>query len=308
VHTQTISITGGTPDDGEFKLTFNGQTTDGIAWNASDSTVASKLALLSNIDPADISVTGNLPGTPVVVTFTRDGAYADQDLTLMTVSMSTLNHGATAVVTKANSIRTAFVIAAGEQDNKRRETISALHTPPTARPEQPKRRKSGEGHAGRLRHGRGHDELVDLDWRELGRPGCCGRFSSTAKKDIEIGRDVCKPCYIERNRCGPRRSGNGVGKLAFERTCLIREHCQVVKNAKRFADSILSERYPFRLRRWTLGNQTKREKIVRKLRLAIKLEAHFNSIRISPIGDAHALDRQRFSTRLRCEYQSEHEN
>jgi hypothetical protein len=42
---------------GTFTLTYNGQTTTGIAWNASAATVQSALEALSNIGVGDVAVT-----------------------------------------------------------------------------------------------------------------------------------------------------------------------------------------------------------------------------------------------------------
>jgi hypothetical protein len=66
---QTITITG-TPTGGTFTLTFDGQTTAGIAYNAAAAAVQSALEALSNLAPGDVTVTGGPgPGTPWVATF-----------------------------------------------------------------------------------------------------------------------------------------------------------------------------------------------------------------------------------------------
>lgn len=66
---QTVTITGG-PTGGTFTLTYSGQTTAGIAYNAAAGAVQSALEALSNIAPGDVTVTGGPgPGTPYVVTF-----------------------------------------------------------------------------------------------------------------------------------------------------------------------------------------------------------------------------------------------
>jgi hypothetical protein len=66
---QTVTITG-TPTGGTFTLTFDGQTTANIAYNAANSAVLSALEALSNLAPGDVAVTGGPgPGTPYVVTF-----------------------------------------------------------------------------------------------------------------------------------------------------------------------------------------------------------------------------------------------
>lgn len=66
---QTVTITG-TPTGGTFTLTFDGQTTATIAYNAAAAAVQSALEALSNIAPGDVTVTGGPgPGTPWVATF-----------------------------------------------------------------------------------------------------------------------------------------------------------------------------------------------------------------------------------------------
>lgn len=66
---QTITITG-TPTGGTFTLTYRGQTTSAIAYNATNSTVDAALEALSTIGAGNVTVTGGPgPGTPYVVTF-----------------------------------------------------------------------------------------------------------------------------------------------------------------------------------------------------------------------------------------------
>jgi hypothetical protein len=83
---QTVTITG-TPTGGSFTLTFNGQTTGTIAYNAAATAVQTALIALSNIDTGDVTVTGGPgPGTPYVVTF--GGQYADENVPQMTATPS----------------------------------------------------------------------------------------------------------------------------------------------------------------------------------------------------------------------------
>lgn len=57
---------------GTFTLTFSGQTTAAIAYNANAATVQAALIALSNIGPAEVAVTGGpLPITPMVITFAQ---------------------------------------------------------------------------------------------------------------------------------------------------------------------------------------------------------------------------------------------
>jgi hypothetical protein len=61
---QTVTITG-TPTGGTFTLTYSGQTTAAIAYNANAAAVQSALEALSNLAPGDVTVTGGPgPGTP----------------------------------------------------------------------------------------------------------------------------------------------------------------------------------------------------------------------------------------------------
>lgn len=87
--TQTITIAG-TPTGGTFTVTYDGQTTAPIAYNAIASAVDSALEALSNLEPGDVAVTGGPgPGTPYVVTFL--GALGD--VPLMTADGSALTGG-----------------------------------------------------------------------------------------------------------------------------------------------------------------------------------------------------------------------
>jgi len=93
---QQIAITG-VPTGGGFTLTFQGQETDTIAYNASAAAVKAALAALSNVNSADITTTGGpLPGTPIVVTF--GGALQGQDVAVMTADDSGLTGGTTPAV------------------------------------------------------------------------------------------------------------------------------------------------------------------------------------------------------------------
>lgn len=86
---QTVTITGG-PTGGDFTLTYSGQTTAAIAWNANAAAVQAALVALSNVAPGDVVVTGGPgPGTPYVVTF----AAALGNVVLMTASGAGLTGG-----------------------------------------------------------------------------------------------------------------------------------------------------------------------------------------------------------------------
>lgn len=88
---QTLTITG-TPTGGTFTITYSGQTTAGIAYDANAATVQAALEALSNIGSGDVVCTGGaLPGTPVVITFRQ--ALGRQNVALMTASGAGLTGG-----------------------------------------------------------------------------------------------------------------------------------------------------------------------------------------------------------------------
>lgn len=67
--TQTLTITG-TPTGGTFTITYSGQTTAAIAYNAAAADVQAALEALSNIGTGNVACTGgDLPGTAVVIDF-----------------------------------------------------------------------------------------------------------------------------------------------------------------------------------------------------------------------------------------------
>jgi hypothetical protein len=93
---QTVTITG-TPTGGTFTLTYDGQTTAAIAYNATAATVKSALAALSNIKAEDITTAGGPgPGTPYTVTF-GGGATDGRNVPQMTATGS-LTGGTTPAV------------------------------------------------------------------------------------------------------------------------------------------------------------------------------------------------------------------
>lgn len=82
----------GSPSGGTFTLTYGGQTTSGIAYNADAATVQAALEALSNIGSGDVAVTGGaLPGASVAVEFT--GALAATNLAEMTINTTNLTGG-----------------------------------------------------------------------------------------------------------------------------------------------------------------------------------------------------------------------
>lgn len=94
---QTVTITG-TPTGGTFTLTAGGETTAGIAYNATASAVKAALAALPSITAADVAVTGGPgPGTPYVVAFR--GQFAGENVAQMTASATNLTGGSSPAVT-----------------------------------------------------------------------------------------------------------------------------------------------------------------------------------------------------------------
>lgn len=94
---QTVTITG-TPTGGTYTLTFDGETTAAIAFDAAASAVQAALEALSNVVPGDVTATGGPhPGTPVVVTF--GGSYLGANVPQMTAASGSLTGGTTPTVT-----------------------------------------------------------------------------------------------------------------------------------------------------------------------------------------------------------------
>lgn len=99
---------------GTFTLTFSGQTTAALAWNITAADLATALAALSNIAPADVAVTGAFPewtvtfqgaltGNQPAMTGTATGLQGPQgvegELELSTAGIEQLVNGATSVDT-----------------------------------------------------------------------------------------------------------------------------------------------------------------------------------------------------------------
>jgi hypothetical protein len=113
---QTLSITG-TPTGGHFTLTYSGQTTGNIAYNASHSDVQTALEALSNIAVGDVVCAGGaLPGTAVTITF--EGTLANTDVSAITATAS-LTGGttpATAIAETTKGGNTVYAYVAKPQD------------------------------------------------------------------------------------------------------------------------------------------------------------------------------------------------
>ncbi len=88
IQTLTVDATGGT-----FTITYAGQTTAAIAFDAAAAAVQSALEALSNIAPGDVACTGGPCATaPVICTF--GGTLANTDVALMTTDPALLTGGA----------------------------------------------------------------------------------------------------------------------------------------------------------------------------------------------------------------------
>lgn len=112
-----VTITG-SPDGGTFTVTVNGQTTAGVAYNATAGTLQTALEALSNVAPGDVTVTGSAGGP---YTLTWGGAHANENMTVSS-SGASLTGGtspaATTTTTQQGGITdiAAVPILAGQVD------------------------------------------------------------------------------------------------------------------------------------------------------------------------------------------------
>lgn len=106
---QTVTITG-SPTGGTFTLTFGGQTTSAIAYNATAATVEAALEALSTIGQGNVQVTGSAGG-PYTVEFV--GALAKTNVAAMTASGASLTGGTTPGVTIATATAGVVSVEAG---------------------------------------------------------------------------------------------------------------------------------------------------------------------------------------------------
>lgn len=90
---QSATITG-TPTGGTFTLTFDGQTTSAIDYDATASEVQAALVALPNVNTGDITVSGTGP-----YTFTFGGAYANRDVPQITATGSFTGGSSPAIAT-----------------------------------------------------------------------------------------------------------------------------------------------------------------------------------------------------------------
>jgi hypothetical protein len=112
--TQTITITG-SPTGGSFTLTYAGQTTSAIAYNANAATIQAALEALSTIGAGNVNVTGSGPFT---VEFIND--LADENVAAMTADGASLTGGTSPDVEIAEASAGAQYVELGE--------VEVLHT------------------------------------------------------------------------------------------------------------------------------------------------------------------------------------
>jgi hypothetical protein len=94
---QTLTVTG-SPTGGTYTLTFDGETTATIAYNATAAEVQVALEALTNIGTGNILCAGGPhPGTPITVTFQND--MGKRNVNQMTANSGGLTGGATPTVT-----------------------------------------------------------------------------------------------------------------------------------------------------------------------------------------------------------------
>lgn len=92
---QTVGL--GSASAGTVTITFDGETTAAIAYDATASAVSAALLLLDNVNAGDITVTGGpFPG---VITLTFGGAYLGQNVPQVLVTPSGLTGGTVTVAT-----------------------------------------------------------------------------------------------------------------------------------------------------------------------------------------------------------------
>jgi hypothetical protein len=102
--TQTATV-GGSPTGGNFTLTYGGQTTGNIAYNASATDVQTALEALSTLAPGDVSVSGDVGG-PYTVTFSS-AFLAANTVTAMTSSATGLTPAGTVTVATFDGVQMA---------------------------------------------------------------------------------------------------------------------------------------------------------------------------------------------------------
>jgi flagellar hook-associated protein 2 len=86
------------PDGGTFTLTYRGETTAGIAWNATAAEIQAALEALSTVNPGDITVSAPIDNG---VTFTFANTLGDVDLLMVNSSLTDGGVPVTAAIAEA---------------------------------------------------------------------------------------------------------------------------------------------------------------------------------------------------------------
>lgn len=94
---QTPTLSSGSSSGGTFTLTFQGETTAAIAYNASAATVKAALEALTTIGEGNVTVSGTQIDTGYTVTFVN--ALAAMDIPIMTITSSLTGSSPVATVT-----------------------------------------------------------------------------------------------------------------------------------------------------------------------------------------------------------------
>lgn len=87
---QTLEITGD-PEGGDFTISFDGQTTAAIAWNATAAVVQTRLQALSNVGSGGVTVAGG--PMPALVTITFGGNLSGLAVAEITTTLTGLTGG-----------------------------------------------------------------------------------------------------------------------------------------------------------------------------------------------------------------------
>lgn len=118
--TETLTATGGTRT-----LTYSGQTTSALAYNASASTIQTALEALSNVGVGDIVVSQTVASGVYTNVFTFAGDLANLDVALMTVGTGSLTGGTSSIAKTGTSMA---------QTIKRQKTAAVLKAKGFGRP------------------------------------------------------------------------------------------------------------------------------------------------------------------------------
>jgi hypothetical protein len=112
---QTLTVDG---NAGTYKITFDGEQTAAIAFNATAAAVQAALEALSNVNPGDVVVTGGVGaaggGTPYTLTF--GGRYLGQNVPAITAQDVDLAGG-------GDALTVATLVAGGGAVSDGRETL-----------------------------------------------------------------------------------------------------------------------------------------------------------------------------------------